>query len=200
MYNQIFLGPDCLCSRLLLGCKKWTPKVILSPSGRGFWSTGCRIFFIWFADITVILFFLHQNIEDVICSTCVHLRERETARGRKGGPGTGLKWLNLSLQGFHCYSKTRPYRLTNLFDTQKHSLVSVLIRTLSQTQTYVTYFQTWNTTVKICKNVKAALFHTMRGDGDHDCQAPESAIKYYKVYILYIFCERKLYFYLVRTH
>lgn len=46
-------------------------------------------FFIWFADITMILFFLHQNIEDVICSACVF--ERETERGRKGGLGIGLK-------------------------------------------------------------------------------------------------------------
>lgn len=36
MYNQILLGPDCLCSRLLLGLKKkCAPKVICS------FSAGC---------------------------------------------------------------------------------------------------------------------------------------------------------------
>lgn len=41
-------------------------------------------FFIWFADITMILYSLHQNIEAVICSACVHLREREGERLREG--------------------------------------------------------------------------------------------------------------------
>lgn len=39
-------------------------------------------FFHLVCDITMILFFLHQNIEDVICSACVCVseRERETER------------------------------------------------------------------------------------------------------------------------
>lgn len=36
MYNQILLGADCLCSRLLLRCKKWAPKVICGLSAGGF--------------------------------------------------------------------------------------------------------------------------------------------------------------------
>lgn len=39
----------------------------------------------------------------------------------------------------------------------------------------------WNTNGEVLKNVKAALFHTVRVDGDHEGQAPENAIKYYKL-------------------
>ena len=46
MYNQILLGPDCLCSRLLLGCKKCAPKVICSFSARCLWRAEyCKIHF-----------------------------------------------------------------------------------------------------------------------------------------------------------
>lgn len=48
-------------------------------------------FFIWFADITMILFFLHQNIEDVICFACVF--ERETEREGEKRPGYKIEMI-----------------------------------------------------------------------------------------------------------
>lgn len=52
MYNQILLGPYCLCSTLLLGCKKCAAKVICSFSARCLWrAESCRIHFsCWYCD------------------------------------------------------------------------------------------------------------------------------------------------------
>lgn len=53
MYNQILLCPDCLCSRLLLGCKKCAAKVICSFSGSCLWRVAEDSFFLlilwWFS-------------------------------------------------------------------------------------------------------------------------------------------------------
>lgn len=52
MYNQILLGPYCLCSTLLLGCKKCAAKVICSFSARCLWrAESCWIHFsCWYCD------------------------------------------------------------------------------------------------------------------------------------------------------